>query len=178
MSDQISSTSRFFPCQHFPRLWQSGAISGPIHSQMWCKCSIVVAPRFPRGCPAITRQSMGVWRQPRNGDWKIERFMKLDNFYFIAPCRNTNCDRILAIWDLIFWWKGREIIKFLPLSLSHGLPPLWRSLTEIWIFSWLGPTEPTEPALRGQLGNWIGKGAEITATRAKKITAIRIKSKK
>ena len=97
MSDQISSTSRFFPCQHFPRLWQSGAISGPIPSQMWCKCSIVVAPRFPRGCPAITRQSMGVWRQPRNGDWKIERFMKLDNFYFIAPCRNTNCDRILAI---------------------------------------------------------------------------------
>ena len=61
---------------------------------------------------------------------------------------------------------------------SPGLPPLWWSLTEIWIFSWLGPTEPTEPALRGQLGNWIGKGAEITATRAKKITAIRIKSKK
>ena len=51
---------------------------------------------------------------------------------------------------------------------SPGLPPLWWSLTEIWIFSWLGPTEPTEPALRGQLGNWIGKGAEITATRAKK----------
>ena len=97
MSDQISSASRFFLCQHFPRLWQSGAISGPIPSQMWCKCSIVAAPRFPRGCPAITRQSMGVWRQPRNGDWKIERFMKLDNFYFIAPCRNTNCDRILAI---------------------------------------------------------------------------------
>ena len=51
---------------------------------------------------------------------------------------------------------------------SPRLPPLWWSLTEIWIFSWLGPTEPTEPALRGQLGNWIGKGAEITATRAKK----------
>ena len=51
---------------------------------------------------------------------------------------------------------------------SPGLPPLWWSLTEIWIFSWLGPTEPTEPALRGQLGNWIGKGAEITATKAKK----------
>ena len=57
---------------------------------------------------------------------------------------------------------------------SPGLPPLWRSLTEIWIFSWLGPTESTEPALRGQLGNWIGKGAAITATRAEKqITAIR-----
>ena len=53
-------------------------------------------------------------------------------------------------------------------TVSPGLPPLWWSLTEIWIFSWLGPTEPTEPALRGQLGNWIGKGAEITATRAKK----------
>ena len=60
---------------------------------------------------------------------------------------------------------------------SPGLPPLWWSLTEIWIFSWLGPTEPTEPALRGQLGNWIGKGAAITATRAKKITAIRAKNK-
>ena len=53
-------------------------------------------------------------------------------------------------------------------TVSPGLPPLWWSLTEIWIFSWLGPTEPTEPALRGQLGNWIGKGAEITATKAKK----------
>ena len=53
-------------------------------------------------------------------------------------------------------------------TVSPGLPPLWWSLAVIWIFSWLGPTEPTEPALRGQLGNWIGKGAEITATKAKK----------
>ena len=144
MSDQISSASRFFFCQHFPRLWQSGAISGPIPSQMWCKCSIVAAPRFPRGCPAITRQSMGVWRQPRNGDWKIERFMKLDNFYFIAPCRNTNCDGILAIWDLIFCWKGREIIKFLPQRV-----PVCPHFGEVWqksgFFHGWAPLSPLSP---------------------------------
>ena len=81
---------------------QFGAILRLPHITLSANAGLWLLRGLPRGCPAITRQSMGVWRLLWNGDWKIEKFMKLEQLLFhnetpIAP--GYYQFRVLNLWQ-------------------------------------------------------------------------------
>ena len=167
MSDQISYASRFFLCQPFSPFvairgnFRPDSLPNVVQMQ-YCGGSAVPL-WLPSHNPPIygCLEAAPEWGLENREIYEIGQLL----FHRAVPKHQLRPDISHLRFNLLLEREGNYKISA---TKSPRLPPLWWSLTEIWIFSWLGPTEPTEPALRGQLGNWIGKGAEITATRAKK----------